>query len=412
MQKEMSRHLFVFLVAVCLLIIHPAHSQESKPSGMPRTDVENDVRSLISALPPNSGLRTMLEYGARGEGVRYGWMNEMRRFGINQAVIEVQLTWFFGPRFQKAVRIMYFAAYERAGSQITDENILHAIQNSGLEERLKVEALKFVSGGFWFEAPSYFFFPVNSATEITLFDKEWLPKLPHMFRIDDTSRSPLIQAVFAQDEADVARLVNTKSLNTQDLDHALLMSSWSEPPNILRLLIRAGANVNAKNDDGDKGTPLHGAVWTHHLKNVEVLIEAGANVNARDKWGETPLTTALNSKMDQGETVPLLLKAGADVNAANQFGLTALMRATFAQPASVIELLIQRGANVNARDHRGRTALMFAVDYGSIAAVRVLLAASASIESRDQGGNTALSNAKRTGQKEIVQLLESARAKK
>jgi peptidoglycan/LPS O-acetylase OafA/YrhL len=55
-----------------------------------------------------------------------------------------------------------------------------------------------------------------------------------------------------------------------------------------RLLVEAGAKVNAKNKEGD--TALHMAAFFCHTEIVELLLENGAEVNAKNNKGETPLS--------------------------------------------------------------------------------------------------------------------------
>ena len=55
----------------------------------------------------------------------------------------------------------------------------------------------------------------------------------------------------------------------------------------LKQTIKQGADVNAKNDNGD--TPLHCAVQKGNLDLVRCLVQNGANVNARNNQGKTPL---------------------------------------------------------------------------------------------------------------------------
>ncbi len=55
-----------------------------------------------------------------------------------------------------------------------------------------------------------------------------------------------------------------------------------------RKFIAAGADINAPTPD-DGGTPLHTAAFVCNTEIVKVLIAAKANVNAKNKKGETPL---------------------------------------------------------------------------------------------------------------------------
>ena len=80
----------------------------------------------------------------------------------------------------------------------------------------------------------------------------------------------------------------------------------------VRLLAEAGANVNARDDDGN--TPLHETF----LEDVaEELIKLGANVNARNDDGETPLFTTVSD-----EIVKILIAHGADPYIQNKKGKT------------------------------------------------------------------------------------------
>jgi ankyrin repeat protein len=71
-------------------------------------------------------------------------------------------------------------------------------------------------------------------------------------------------------------------------------SSFSSNTEIVRFLIRSGADVLARSGEG--WTPLHTAAEGDHIENVEALLEAGADVQA-EACGEggTPLAHALFS---------------------------------------------------------------------------------------------------------------------
>ena len=58
--------------------------------------------------------------------------------------------------------------------------------------------------------------------------------------------------------------------------------------------ISYGADINKpSNHLYSHGTPLHHAVWSGSLDTVKILIDAGANLNAKDAiWNGTPLAWA------------------------------------------------------------------------------------------------------------------------
>ena len=126
--------------------------------------------------------------------------------------------------------------------------------------------------------------------------------------------------------------------------------------NIVELLIKAGADVNAKDDYPFGCTALMYVINNDQKDIAELLIKAGADVNAKTHDGWTALMGAAgcNGK-DVAES---LIKAGADVNAKTHDGWTALMMAARCDGKDVAELLIKAGADVNAKTHDGWTALM------------------------------------------------------
>ena len=111
--------------------------------------------------------------------------------------------------------------------------------------------------------------------------------------------------------------------------------------------------ANAVFEHGD--TPLHDAAYRGYADVVKLLLAAGADVNAKDSFGDTPLhAAAING---QADVVKLLLAAGADVNAKGWIGYTPLHHAAYDGHADVAKLLLAAGADVNARNTVGDTPL-------------------------------------------------------
>lgn len=83
---------------------------------------------------------------------------------------------------------------------------------------------------------------------------------------------------------------------------------------IAALLIKSGADVNAKTDvyiDGPSDeTVLHRAVGNGHSEIAKLLVDAGANVNAQTSSGETPLDYVTAGRSDKAIRA-LLKDAGA-----------------------------------------------------------------------------------------------------
>ena len=75
-------------------------------------------------------------------------------------------------------------------------------------------------------------------------------------------------------------------------------------PDVVRLLLKHGADVNARTNYGS--TPLHAAAAKGRVEVVQVLLEHGAIVGAKDNGGETALQVASNDTIKK-----LLIEHGA-----------------------------------------------------------------------------------------------------
>ena len=98
--------------------------------------------------------------------------------------------------------------------------------------------------------------------------------------------------------------------------------------------------VNMKSLNGD--TPLHFACGDP--KQIRLLIAAGADVNAKNTLGATPLMFAVR---EDEESVQLLLEQGALPNAKTKYGVTTLEFAIDENDANVVQLLVDFGIDVN-----------------------------------------------------------------
>jgi ankyrin repeat protein len=104
------------------------------------------------------------------------------------------------------------------------------------------------------------------------------------------------------------------------------------------MLLDAGADVHATASSW-KFTPLAMAAFRGNVRIVRMLLGAGAEVDARDSTGSTPLMWAAYSERANIEVVDALRKAGADVSAKNKRGETALTWAAWNGETPVTQLL-------------------------------------------------------------------------
>lgn len=125
---------------------------------------------------------------------------------------------------------------------------------------------------------------------------------------------------------------------------------------ISRLLLEAGADVNAQGDGGY--FPLSGEVAGDDVEGLRLLLQWGARVDLRNGEGLTPLLYAcMHSRK---KVLPVLIEAGANLEASGgTLQATPLIHACRVGDPEVIETLVRAGANVNARDYAEATPLMW-----------------------------------------------------
>ena len=100
---------------------------------------------------------------------------------------------------------------------------------------------------------------------------------------------------------------NLSKLSNKELDEKLLTAAGNGQTDICKMLIDAGANINAKHPDN--WTALHSAVLHGHTDVVKILLNDRADVNAMSKRGRKPLHLALKYKYK--DIVDLLKSRGA-----------------------------------------------------------------------------------------------------
>jgi hypothetical protein len=111
-------------------------------------------------------------------------------------------------------------------------------------------------------------------------------------------------AVGLDREADVKQLLKQADKTTLEL--ALVVAAFFGKPDLIQILIHAGANVNAypspESGFHAHATALHQAVYSGSPEAVELLVAAGADPGAKDKIYEgTPLDWAVHMQKDNAD---------------------------------------------------------------------------------------------------------------
>ncbi len=108
-------------------------------------------------------------------------------------------------------------------------------------------------------------------------------------------------------------------------------------PELARMLIDRGADVNAAARNAFRVAPVHAAAAVRDAAIMQLLIDHGADVNARQQMGYTALHTAAQHGDDV--MLDLLLASGADPRAAGDDGKTPADLAAAQGHTAVVERL-------------------------------------------------------------------------
>ncbi len=135
-------------------------------------------------------------------------------------------------------------------------------------------------------------------------------------------------------------------------DSPLLLASWLGRTDMVALLLDAGADPNAANNE-KQVVALHTAAHSGHLGIVDLLARAGARLEAKNINGHTALHLA--SMEGHTAVVERLLELGSDIDAQANGRVTPLHEAAFLGRGKIVELLLRHGADAHARTAPGKT---------------------------------------------------------
>ena len=287
-------------------------------------------------------------------------------------------------------------------------------------------ALLLKEGGDPNISDAYGFTSLHSAVVACCTNETLHEIINHQVNIDaqnNNGRTALwIACIFRQQET--VKILLKAGSNSNIADHeghtslsAAVFGNCSK--NIIRTMIKHGANVNATNKESV--TALMLASKEGNVDAMNILINAGADQTFEDDDGNTWINYAIHGDCKK-EVFQSIIDLGTDVNAMNKFNVTALMMACEKGNVDAINVLINAGANmaikdadgdtwihyaiygdcekevlqsitdlgadVNATNNENVTALMMACEKGNVDAINVLINAGADKTIKDAGGNT------------------------
>jgi ankyrin repeat protein len=193
-------------------------------------------------------------------------------------------------------------------------------------------------------------------------------------------------------------------------DQAFLNEVSRNNEGVLDLFVKAGANLDAKNEKGQ--TALMIATEKGYESMHKRLLQLNGNIlNHVDKSGNTALMIA--ARQGHENIVKSLVEKGADVNftVPSQEGAASALQAAVdvsdfkEEHMRIIQYLVQHGADVKGRNKSGRFPLLFAADYGRTEAAKVLIEHGADVNATDIKGNFSLLTAACKGYPWFITLL-------
>jgi uncharacterized protein len=158
----------------------------------------------------------------------------------------------------------------------------------------------------------------DAATVRTLLEAGANPNLPKNFSALEAGSAasyPQVVEEMLKHHPDVNQRDSAGRTALNSLGQTAVGRPGENPAEVARLLIRAGADINAQ-DNFYGNTPLH---EVPDAASAKVLIQAGAALNRRNVEGQTALMLTLDP-----EVARVLLEAGADKTIRDKNGKTAL----------------------------------------------------------------------------------------
>ena len=218
--------------------------------------------------------------------------------------------------------------------------------------------------------------------------------------------TPLFLAVYYENKK-IAKLLIESGADVNSRDNygntpLFIVTTLSDPIPIGSYLISQGADLNAKNFDGQ--SILHHASINGNAYFIRYLLESGSNINIIDNFGRTPLFYAVRE--DYSDIVRYLISSGASLGYRDQEGNTVLHEAMENERYEIADYLLSRGGDIFAVNKRGKTPFDIAISKGP--EVIDWFFDSENIFLFDNEGNTPLHYAvSRKAPKEILNILIS-----
>lgn len=227
---------------------------------------------------------------------------------------------------------------------------------------------------------------------------------------DPSNATLLLQDALDEEDAELVAEAIAQSADVNALwEYQTLLSAAAQigKPELIRLLLAAGADPNRKHPDGT--TAL---TWSGSAEVTALLLDAGAS--ARYECGKRVEYSSLHNAAGDGNTarLKLLLERGDAECLLNQFdamlGMTPLHWAANEGHCEAAQLLLDAGADPNLVQEACYTAISLAASRDHVDMVKLLLAAGAD-PALDSGMlPSALDVARQHANPELLKCIEEA----
>ena len=202
-------------------------------------------------------------------------------------------------------------------------------------------------------------------------------------------------------------------------ERALLDAAKNGKVKNVERLLKKDININVADTEGAKNTALIYAAGSGHKDVVKTLVDAGADINARNEEGETAIIKsvfAINFEQINGknynnynEIIDILINENANLKYETSNKQTALMLAPNGLRSKLIKKVKDNRGNV--KDAFGDYPLIYAASKNDIYLLRTLISERADINQQDEKGDTALMIASFWGRYSIAKALIDGKAK-
>ena len=297
-----------------------------------------------------------------------------------------------------------------------DDDIVAAVIATGKNERARNKLVNEVSGKMPMKTTALLLAVQSGATGIgkRLLDAGADPGLTAG---PDSDTTPIHEAAergclsflqgllvrVAGDQTEKERVLN---LTTNKGTTALHLASYRGYAEIAQYLVRAGANKDARNDDG--ATPLYRAAMMGNVEVVKMLLELEADRLLRPKWPQFRHPTEGMAQLEEMgsasilgqavylgnlEMVQMLFLHGCDLNESTLDTLSTPLHfavCSSADNSDVIRFLLANGANVDATLVEGYTPLHLVANLSETTArkkISALVDARANVDSLLSGSS-------------------------